>query len=177
MLIIKSVEEIKKELLADRQAIRNFPKSLVFPFDELYKEIASQIRSTAIASECILFDSVSAFNETKAFSDPAYWPEGYTKADMEQYWIFGQNGQGDLWLFDEQKKVYFYDHNQAQMCKENFTELDLHFEQWLQFADLNKQLDDIYEIEDDISEEIKTAYSKRLSELSNTLYRNYPFDI
>lgn len=177
MLIIKSAEEIKNELLSDTQAVKNFPKSLNFPFDPLYIDITTRINTREIASECILFDSLAACNETKAFSDADYWIEGYTTEDISQYWIFGQNGQGDLWLFDADHHLYFYDHNKEQMSKENFVELDLRFDQWLQFADLNKQLDDIYEIEDFLSEEIKAEYKAKLSELSANLYSNYPFDI
>lgn len=177
MLIIKSIEAIKSGLLVHQQPVRNFPRALNFPFSKLYVQLTTQIKTTEISSECILFDSVQAFNETKIYSDPDYWNESCTTDEIAKYWMFGQNGQGDLWLFDIENKVYFYDHNRAQMCKENFAELDLNFEQWLQFADLNKQLDDVYETQDEISAEIEMEYKAKLSELNNVLLKNYPFDI
>jgi hypothetical protein len=177
MLTIKSTDEITAALLLNKQAVRNFPKSLSFPFDKLYIHIVTQIKTTEISSECILFDSVRSFNETKEFTDPDYWTANYAKEDIDKFWIFGQNGQGDLWLFDDQNKIYFYDHNQGQMSKGNFVALDLAFEKWLQFSELNKQLDLIYGIENEISENVKATYREKLNKISRTLLDKYPFDI
>ena len=177
VMTIRPTEEIKKELLSDKQPMRNFPKSLTFPFDKLYKEITTQIRTVEISSECILFDSVEASNETKSFSDIDYWAENYTDKEISKFLVFAQNGQGDLWLLDIENKIYFYDHNLEQMCFENFIDLNLSFEKWLQFADLNSQFDDIYETEDGINDKHKTEYKKKLAELSGNLLKNYPFEI
>ena len=177
MLTIKPTDEIINDLFSSRQSIRNFPKTVIFPFDKLYSDLTTQIRTTEISSECILFDSVEAFNETKELSDTDYWAENYTKDEIAKFWIFGQNGQGDRWLFDNECKVYFYDHNKEQMCKSNFIELNLDFEKWLQFADLNKQLDYIYDKENEINEKRKAEYKEKLNELSSLLLTNYPFDI
>jgi len=177
MLTIRTIDDIKTDLLSNRQTVRNFPKSLRFPFDNLYLDIVTQIKTTEISSECVLFDSVQSVNETKEFSDPDYWTENYAKEEIDKFWIFGQNGQGDLWLFDFENKIYFYDHNKEQMCKDNFVELDLNFEKWLQFSDLNKQLDYIYDTENKISENHKTEYREKLNEISSTLLDKYPFDI
>lgn len=176
-MTIRPIEELKRELLSDRQPTRNFPKSLTFSFDILYKEITTQIRTVEISSECILFDSVEAFIETKAFSDNDYWAENYTDEEISKFWVFGQNGQGDLWLIDIENKIYFYDHNREQMCFENFIELNLSFEKWVQFADLNAQFDNIYETEDEINDKHKTEYKKKLAELSGDLLAKYPFEI
>jgi hypothetical protein len=177
MLTIRTTDEIITGLLSNKQAIRNFPKSLRFAFEKLYIDIVTQIKTTEISSECILFDSVKSFNETKEFSDPNYWTENYAKEDIDKYWIYGQNGQGDLWLFNFENKIYFYDHNKEQMCQDNFLELDLDFEKWLQFSDLNKQLDNIYNTENEISENYKKEYRDKLNEISSTLLDKYPFDI
>ena len=176
-MTIKPAEEIKKKLLSNRQTLRNFPKSLTFPFDKLYTEITTQIRTVEISSECTLFDSVRAVNETKSFSDADYWTENYLDEEISKFWIFGQNGQGDLWLFDSENKVYFYDHNNEQMCNENFIDLNLNFEKWLQYADLNAQLDNIYDNENEINDKRKVEYKKKLAELSGNLLKNYPFEI
>lgn len=176
-MTIKPTEEIRSELLSERKSVRNFPKSIDFPFDKLYLEIATQITTTEISSECTLFDSVEAVNETKNFSDPDYWAKHYSEEEISHFWIFGQNGQGDLWLFNIDNKIYFYDHNKEQMCKENFIELNLNFEKWLQFTNLNNQVDDIYDSENEINEKKKTEYKNKLAELSTELLKNYPFDI
>ncbi|TDQ06235.1 SMI1/KNR4 family protein [Pedobacter metabolipauper] len=177
MLTVRPIDDIVKAHLSDRHAVRNFPKSLHFSFDKSYIDIVTQIRTTEISSECVLFDSVQSVNETKEFSDPDYWIENYAKGEIDQFWIFGQNGQGDLWLLDFDHKIYFYDHNKEQMCKDNFVELDLNFEKWLQFSDLNKQLDYIYNTENEISEHYKAEFREKLNEISSTLLAKYPFDI
>ena len=176
-MTIKPAEEIKKKLLSNRQTIRNFPKSLTFPFDKLYTEITTQIRTVEISSECMLFESVTAVSETNFFSDADYWTENYLDEEISKFWIFGQNRQGDLRLFDSENKVYFYDHNNEKMCNENFIDLNLNFEKWLQYADLNAQLDNIYDNENEINDKRKVEYKKKLAELSGNLLKNYPFEI
>lgn len=176
MLTIKNRDEIKNSLLSKSKAVRNFPKTVSFPFDPFYKDIITQIKSIEISAECILFDSVESFNETKEFTDPEYWTENYSKDQSNEFWFFAQNGQGDYWLFDDKNKVYFYDHNQEQMCRENFIDLDLNFEKWLQFSYLNKQYEE-YDLKEEVNEEIKTEYKNKLREISKSLLDNYPFEI
>lgn len=177
MLRIRAVTDIKVDLLVNHEVLRNFPGSLNFPFDELYREIVTRIKTVEISSECVLFDSVASFNETMGFADPDYWLAGYSPEEIAEFWIFGQNGQGDLWLFDRKSRVYFYDHNLEKMCRENFLDLGLNFSRWLQFAQLNKQLDIVYDIENELTEKRKEEYRSRLNELSELLLRNYPFYI
>ena len=161
---------------------RNFPKTETFPFDEFYKELVTQIKTTEISAECILFDSVQSRHETMEFRDPDYWkiPD---KTENNQWWFFGQNGQRDLWLFDNFGAIYFYDHNQEEMCTDNFQNMGINFEKWLQFADLNKQYEDLYEDEKKHFENSKLKaplaekYKERLKEISPKLLSNYPFDI
>lgn len=176
-LTIRPLEEIVEELFTTKQSIRRFPKSLDFPFGELYADVVTQIRTIEISAECILFDSVEALNNTTTFSDKDYWEEDYSKQEIAAFWIFGENGKGDLWLFDRAKSVYFYDHDQEQMCRDNFVDLNLSFEKWLQYADLNKQLDHLYDSQSVVSEEQKAEYKVRLSELSSSLLDKYPFSI
>ena len=177
MLTIRTIDDLKTDLLLNRQTVRNFTKSIDFPFDKIYLDIVTQIKTTEISSECVLFNSVQSINETSEFSNPDYWMENCQTKDIEAFWFFAQNGQGDHWLFDAQNKVYFYDHNQGYLCQENFTDLDLNFEKWLQFADLNKQFDMIYDTEGEINESHKTEYRVKLREISSVLFDKYPFII
>ncbi|WP_051892871.1 hypothetical protein [Flavobacterium reichenbachii] len=171
-----ALNEIKGDLLSSKVSVRNFPKSVSFPFDPFYIEIVTHIKTIEISSECILFDSVRSFNETKEFAYANYWSEN-AKETIEKFWFFAQNGQGDYWLFDDKHKVYFYDHNHEEVSIQNFMYLGLNFEKWLQFAYLNKQFDQYYDAEEEISEEIKTEYKNKLREISISLLDNYPFEI
>jgi len=174
---INEIKYIMNEILANKKPARNFPKTVNFPFEQLYIDLVTQIKTIEISSECTLFDSVQAVNENKDFSAPAYWDSNYTVEMIANFWIFGQNGQGDLWLFDNKGSVYFYDHNQGELSKAHFTDLELNFEKWIQFADLNKQLDEIFDATEQISEQSSVAYKDQLKQISNALLTRYPFEI
>ena len=96
---IETIENIKKDILSGSKIVRNFPKFVVSPFDNLYTEIVTQVSTIELSSECVLFDSVEAANTNKEYNDKDYWAEGYTLHEIANYWFFAQNGQGDLWLF------------------------------------------------------------------------------
>jgi len=163
---------------------RNFPKTETFPFDELYKDTVTKIKTTELSAECILYNSVEAHRDTTEFRKSDHWKELCKQEEIKSWWIFGQNGQGDWWLFDTNGKVYFYDHNQEEMCAENFVGLGIDFAKWIQFADLNKQCEELYysnEKEYFVDSLLKSAfaedYKERLKEISLELLQHYPFEI
>lgn len=174
---IESVENIKTEILSEKIATRrNFPKSIVPKFDDLYTEIVTQIETLVISSECILFDSVDAINENKEYSDITYWTEESTEEEIDSYWLFAQSGQGDFWVFDVNSKVYFHDHDHGYFDKKYAVDLGLDFSKWLQFAYLNKELDELYDT-DEVTDTALEEYKSKLAELSTLLLENYPYEI
>ncbi|EEI93664.1 hypothetical protein HMPREF0765_0816 [Sphingobacterium spiritivorum ATCC 33300] len=175
MLTLRSAEQIKQDILSQGKAPSTFPQSVDFPFALSYTDLVKQIRTLDISSECTLFAAAEAWKETSAFADPGYWPEKYARQDIARFWIFGQNGQGDFWLFDREHKLYFYDHNQGQMGLHNFVELHIDFESWLQYADLNSQLDEIYNREGEINEACKDDYTRKLQHMGSALLQLFEF--
>ena len=174
MFQLKSIEGIVHKIIGNN--IQNFPKSIDFPFSALYKKVITTIKTIEISSECILYNSVEANNATKEFSDKSYWKENITTNEIKEYWFIGNNAQGDLWVMDKINKVYFYDHDLEEMAKENFIDFNIDFGQWLQFAYLNKELDQIIDggkYKKNITEE----YKKGLMKISKELLENYPFEI
>ena len=182
ILKINSTVEIIQKLDLIKQQ-RNFPKMETFPFDKLYKDTVSKIDTTELSSECILYSSIEAHRDTTEFRKPDYWSELCKQEEIENWWFFGQNGQGDFWLFDKCGKVYFYDHNQEEMCVENFVNLGIDFTKWIQFADLNKQFDELYDNEENyfnnssLKLSFTNEYKDRLRDISSELLQNYPFEI
>jgi hypothetical protein len=176
MFAIKSLEKIKKEIIGERTQATNFPKSADFPFDELYREIVTRIETAEISSECILYDSVESANTTKAYSDEDYWSENTDKSNIKNYWFIGQNGQGDYWIMDVNGKICFYDHSNGAIDLDKMINLNIDFGKWLQYAYLNRELDNIY-FEGRHTKEIGKAYKEMLKELSEELFENYPFDV
>jgi hypothetical protein len=176
MLDTINFETIRDELLKENHNGINFPKKIDFEFPDNYKMLVTKIKTTEISAECILFNSVHAVNESNEFSKLDYWGEGTEIATTKEYWFFGANGQGDLWMMHKTNRIFFYDHNQGEISERNLTDLGLSFEKWLQFACLNKQFEDIgYEKE--ITNELKNRYKSKLLELSAELENNYPFEI
>ena len=176
MFTIKSIEEIKDEILDGKTQIMNFPKSVSFPFDRLYKEIVTKIKTIEISSECILYNSVYAANMSNAYSDADYWSKNTDKDNIKNYWFIGQNGQGDYWIMDRNGKIYFYDHDNEEIDIEKIIDLNIDFGKWLQYAYLNKELDEIY-FENKYNQNIGEEYMKKLKDISQELSENYPFEI
>lgn len=155
---ILTIEEMETEVLKEKKALQNFPKTTDFPFSELYRKLATQIKTMEIASEAILYNSGDAFNENKEFV-------------LKEYWCFAGNGQGDRWFFDKSGNVFFYDHD----YDESLEAMDINFEQWLQMAFVIKQLDDYYDEHDDISEPVKHKFYETLNVFHPKLSEKYPF--
>ncbi|MHC6202949.1 SMI1/KNR4 family protein [Breznakiellaceae bacterium SP9] len=176
MFTIETIENIKKKLVQNNTQVTNFPKSIDFPFDELYKEIVTKIKTIEISAECVLYDSVYSMNMSKAYSDEDYWSKNTDKDNIKNYWFIGQNGQGDYWIMDENGKIYFYDHDNGEIDIEKIIDLNIDFGKWLQYAYLNKELDKIY-YENKYNEKVGNEYKNKLKEISNELLENYPFEI
>ncbi len=176
MLNLRHIEVIKNELLAAHNVTINFPKKITFEFPESYKKIVSNIKTTEISAECILFNSVKSVNESKEFADIDYWSKEFEIDQIKDYWFFGANGQGDLWILHKNDSVFFYDHAKGKISQENLIDLEMSFEKWLQFAFLNKQLEEI-DNNQALTLEIKNRYKAKLLKISTGLAKNYPFEI
>ncbi len=155
---INTAQKIEKELLENKVSTRNFPKVIDFPFPESYRNLATQIKTTELSSDCILYNSVEAINETNEF-------------DSDTYWCFGGDGQGNRWLFDKAALVFYYDHDYY----EGFDAIEINFDQWLQMADLTKQIDEYLE-EHTITKEIEIEFNNMLNSIHPDMSMNFPYE-
>ncbi|QWX82640.1 SMI1/KNR4 family protein [Cellulophaga sp. HaHaR_3_176] len=176
MLNIINIETIISELVNTNNSIVNFPKKNTFEFPLDYKNLVTQIKTTEISAECVLFDSVKSVNVSKEFSDLDYWNENFDAKKIKNYWFFGANGQGDSWILDKKNNILFYDHNNGEISNKNLVDLELTFHQWLQFAFLNKEYEEI-SLNSALTPELKNIYKSKLSELSVGFEKKYPFDL
>ena len=176
MFNLISIEEAKSNLLKEKTTSVNFSKKITFQFPESYKELATQIKTAEISAECIIFNSIKSTNETKAFSDLDYWQKDIESGKVKEYWFFGANGQGDSWVLNQAGNVFFYDHNSGELSDETLINLSINFDQWLQFAFLNKVLEEI-DGKGNLTPKLKEVYALKLEELSSGLAKNYPFYI
>lgn len=168
---IKTIEQIRTALPRSNNKY-GIPKSVSFVFQELYKDIVTGIQTVLISADYFLYNMQDAYQENKEFSDISYWGQGASDSEINQWWIFGADGQGDLWLFDTKGKVFFYDHDKECMCEENFKCMEIDFSQWLQLAFLFR----LYEKSDRHTNEDKDKLKNELSKINENLIENLPFD-
>ena len=161
-----------KAVLLHAKSKYGIPKSVSFVFQDLYKDIVTSIQTTEISADHVLYNIQKAHQENKEYSDIDYWKQGTSENEISKWWIFGADGQGDLWLFDAKGKVFFYDHDKEYMCEENFQYIEIDFLQWLQFAFLIKQ----YEELDECTNEDKRELKNELLRIDVNLIDNLPFD-
>lgn len=155
---INTVQKIEQEILENKVPIQNFPKTVSFSYPEQYKNLVTQIKTTKISADCVLYNSVEAMNESKEF-------------ESEDYWCFGGDGQGNRWLFDENGYVFYYDHD----YDEGFDAIEITFEQWLQVASLCKQMDECINNNPFNSIE-KQQFKDILNEIHPNLSKNFPYE-
>lgn len=153
-----TLEEISSKILKEKTPLQNFPKTMTFPFSERYKNWVTQMNTTEISSETILYSSVDAVNENKEFVLP-------------NYWCFASNGQGDRWFFNTEDQVFFYDHD----YDEKLEPMNINFEEWLQMAFIVGQLDVYFDEYDTIPKSIKQEFFQILNRIHPTLSDKYPF--
>ncbi|WP_120230757.1 hypothetical protein [Chryseobacterium sp. AG363] len=158
--ILPTLTAIENEILKEKSAVQNFPKVIDFPFSENYKTLVTQIKTSEISSETILYNSVDAVNENKEFNLP-------------EYWCFAGNGQGDRWFLDRDQKVFFYDYDDEGKLKP----MHINFEEWLQMTFIIHQLDDCFDQYDHITEPVRQEFYKALNTIHPTLSDMYPFTL
>lgn len=156
---INTAQKIEKELLENKVSIQNFPKTVNFPFPEHYQNLVIQIKTTELSSDCILYNSVEAINETNEF-------------DADTYWCFGGDGQGNRWLFDKVGFVFYYDHD----YDEGFDSIEITFEQWLQMANLCQQIDESID-NDSFNKDDEKVFNETLNQIHPNLTENFPYVI
>jgi hypothetical protein len=181
MFELKSIEEIKYEIFCKHA--QDFPKSINFPFNELYVDIVTRIKvikKWKLSWNCVLYNSIEALEITKKFSDKKYWTANVTEAEVKRYWFIGDNGEvffnPEYWIMDVDNKVYLYNHFSAIPRENRILDLDLNFEKWLQFAFLNKEIEEICD-EGKYTKKIGKEYYKKLKEISKKLAEDYPYSI
>lgn len=156
--VILTLVEIESEILKVKSPLQNFSKTILFPFSERYRNWVTQIPTSEISSETILYNSVEAVNENKEF-------------EFTDYWCFAGNGQGDRWFLNINDQVFFYNHD----YDEKLEPMNINFEEWLQMAFVIRQLDVYFDEYDNISEPVQQEFYKTLNRLHPTLSDVYPF--
>lgn len=165
MFEINLLNEIGK-LSPRSNAIKSFDK---IPFDDqAYLNFITQFKTTEITPDFILLDYEKCLNRND------YLKKHYKKISS-QFWMIAETGQGDEWFINiDNKLVYFYDHNLGEYAEENFTTLDVVFEDFLRLNFLIKELEDLIEKDFD-KDTLKENFIKAVNEIERGLYQKYPY--
>jgi hypothetical protein len=151
---IRTIEQIKDEIFKNNEentGIKNISEKITFPLDELYKEIVSNINVWLyISSGCSLDGINRSSSVTKEFHN-ADWSQNDFKEKIKNYWFIG-NYSNDYFVMDKNGKINYceinLDKNREKYILKNIVDLNINFEQWLQFAFMDRDndeiIDDIY---------------------------------
>lgn len=131
--------------------------------DNLYLSIIPD-NSLEIACDYIL-QNLSDANESNF--------DSYFEGDHNEWWIFAVSGTGDYWAMriGNNNEIAFIDHDKESKAEPYLLSID--FEQWLQLADLNRQLEEL----DGYGTTLCKEFIKKLEAISKGLSKRYPYRI
>ncbi|MCL2337311.1 MAG: hypothetical protein FWC60_07830 [Firmicutes bacterium] len=102
----------------------------------------------------------------------------------EHFWVFAENGQGDIWLIDIKdilipSRVYFYDHDIEDYSDQNMLDMNITLEEWFVLGDLISQSYE-YDYRDDnysLKETFQRKVLVEMEKISTGLSEIYPFSL
>jgi len=174
---IKTIEQIKEEILKENNQKIEFIEDIKISLPELYKEIIIKYENIHISSSCEIYSYNTALDITKK-----------SNLDIEEksikYWFFGEDYSEGYWVINKNGKISYKDCERFSDGKiyniKNIIDLNINFEQWLQFAYLDfeneKALEKIFDsgfdeiILEAMEKETINEYLNLLKELSIELY-------
>ena len=174
---IKTIKQIKEEILKENSLKMEFIEDIKFSLPELYKEIIIKNKNINISSSCEIYSFNIALDITE-------------KSNFEieeksiKYWFFGEDYSDGYWVIDKNGKIYYKDCEYISDGKiynlKNIIDLNINFEQWLQFAYLDfeneKALEKIFDsgfdeiILESMEKDTINKYLNLLKEISIELY-------
>ncbi|MEC0331966.1 hypothetical protein P4H42_20425 [Paenibacillus macerans] len=173
----RSFEEVVNGLQRRKNSIA---VSELFPKEYLW--VCENLADNKISEDCILLSYEKAKQYNKDYR------KDFTEFD-ENFWIFGESGQGDLWLINLNNNfnslIYFYDHDIGDFLSEHALNLNINLEEWFILADLISQMEGLIDTQADIYFDeylnLKAEYRQELlteiEEIKKGLSSIYPFEL
>lgn len=151
-------------------------------FPEDYSWVCKNLSDNKISEDCILLSYEKAQQYNKEYR--------LEFAELnDSLWIFGESGQGDLWLISLKRNinssVYFYDHETGDFLFENLLCLNINVKEWIKLADLISQMERLIDTHSEIYFDkdlnLKTKYRQELlteiEAINKGLPSVYPFEL
>ena len=142
-----------------------------------YVDLVSQIDTQMLSADAILWTACVARHHNSAKQQDLLWADDVDADTRSRYWLFAEDGQGDVYVLDEHGQCYFADHDAGSLHPSGFTPLRLDFLGWLQLADLMGQVDALLDVQDDLSAAQIAAFVACLAQLHPDLPEVFPFKL
>ena len=120
--------------MTGKAEVRSFPNWLPASYFD-----AIPASDAELEPDMILFSGARAQRENAEFLARDYWLDEVS----EEWWIFGESGQGDHWLLHTDSQVYFFNHDRGQRSPDRFDFVVESVAQWVEVASLLRAADGI----------------------------------
>ena len=142
-----------------------------------YVDLVRNIDTHMFSADAVLWTACVAAHHNSAKQQELLWDDGVDVATRNRYWLFAENGLGDVYVLDEQGQCYFADHDEGSLHPSFFLPLQLDFSGWLRLADLMGQCDVVLDVQDELDNAQIAAFNTCLAQLHPDLAANYPYQL
>ena len=143
----------------------------------MYVEVVSNVDTHTFSADAVLWTACVASHNNSAKQQDLLWDDSVDATIRNRYWLFAENGLGDVYVLDGQGGCYFADHDEGSLHPSFFTPLLVDFAGWLQLADLMGQCDAILDGQDELSGTQIAAFNACLAQLHPDLPASYPYQL
>lgn len=122
-----------------------------------------------------IIPDISLFNYEETLKENRYLESHYPKISR-CFWSIGQAGQGDEWFLNKiDNTIFYYNHDTGEYTKSGFTNLGIDFSQFIQLAFLYRDLENLLDEGEILTDNVKTEFINSVNSISNNLFNVYPF--
>ena len=140
-----------------------------------YVNLVSHIDTQILSADAVLWTACVARHHNSNKQQDLLWADDVDAETRSRFWLFAEDGQGDVYVLDEHGQCYFADHDAGSLHPSAFIPLRLDFMGWLQLADLMGQADALLDEQDDLSAAQIAAFEACLAQLHPDLPVVFPF--
>ena len=144
---------------------------------KVYVDLVRNIDTHMFSADAVLWTACVAAHHNSAKQQELLWDDGVDVATRNRYWLFAENGLGDVYVLDEQGQCYFADHDEGSLHPSFFLPLQLDFSGWLRLADLMGQCDVVLDVQDELDNAQIAAFNTCLAQLHPDLPAHYPYQL
>ena len=89
----------------------------------MYVEVVSNVDTHTFSADAVLWTACVASHNNSAKQQDLLWDDSVGATIRNRYWLFAENGLGDVYVLDGQGRSYFADHDEGSLHPRFFTPL------------------------------------------------------